>query len=246
MKDLLIPIPVFLAALAALVGLATSCSSDFSSDNIRLKSSTCSFDYPAAGKYTSGNAAITDPVSEISIDWYNGDIEFAVTDSDTLFVTETVAGNPSEPLQMHWLLEPDGELHVAFAHAGRYKTSELDKLDKHLLIQVPRGKCLNDASVDAVSANVHVGNVLCRSFSFDCVNLNLQGSMAHAPEEVSADAVNATISLTLPQTTVLYIDKDCVNANITAELPITRDDDLANCEVSLDCVNARVTINANK
>lgn len=244
MKNLFIPVPVLLAALAALMGLATSCSSHFSSDNISLKSSTCRFDYSSAGKYIGGDAAIAQPVREINIDWYGGDIEFSVTDSDTLFVTERAADSLPEELRVHWYLEPDGELHLAFAKAGRYKTSELNKLDKHLLIQVPRGCCLDDVSVDAVNASLLVSNVLCRSFGFDCVNLDLAGSLAHAPEEISADAVNAKINLTLPETTVLHIDKDCVNADITSGLPTTRDDDQANCELDLDCVNCRVTINA--
>lgn len=46
MKHLFIPIPVLLAALAALLGLAASCTSHFTTDNIDFCSGTCRFDYP--------------------------------------------------------------------------------------------------------------------------------------------------------------------------------------------------------
>lgn len=246
MKHLFIPIPVLLAALAALLGLATSCTSHFTTDNIDFCSGTCSFDYPYPEQYTSGDAAIASPVRSISLDWFGGDIEFAISDSDTLYATETITGSVGQAYPMQWRLEPDGELHLAYVKAGKYKSSEFNRLSKRLLIRIPRGTCLDELELDAVNGSVRVDNLLCRSLSFDCVNLNLQGSMAHAPAEVSVEAVNSKINLTLPQTTVLHIDKDCINTDVSTELPLVSDDDQANCEISLDGVNSRVIINAQK
>ena len=105
-------------------------------------------EYPDAEKYQTG-AFTYDPdnVNEVVIYWRSGEVEITESEDSMLCVEES--GNElAEDTALHYFLD-DGVLRIRFCKSGAKVV--VDKLDKHLHIEIPRGI---DVSIHTTSALV--------------------------------------------------------------------------------------------
>ena len=105
-------------------------------------------EYPDAEKYQTG-AFTYDPdnVNEVEIYWRSGEVEITESEDSMLCVEES-GSELAEDTALHYFLD-DGVLRIRFCKSGEKVV--VDKLDKHLHIEVPRGI---DVSIHTTSALV--------------------------------------------------------------------------------------------
>ncbi len=129
--------------------------------------------YDNADKYSVGNFTYsTNDVTSIDLDWVCGDVEFVVSENETLSVTET-GDALDDDKKMHWYI--DGTtLRIKFWKSG--KGGKVDRNDKCVTVEIPKtlvtfeaentsGKLVaqsidaNSCKVDTTSGDIELSSV---------------------------------------------------------------------------------------
>lgn len=210
-----------------------------------------SFDYQHPERYTTGDATLEQEINAISIDWFSGSIDILYSDHPGVSIREEADSTLNDTLRMRHYVDEDGTLNIQFCKNGiSLNTQKLKKLKKHLVIEVPRGRNLDEIEVDAVNADVNIDSVLSREVALDGVNATLNAFYPTLPKEINIDAVNSHLTLHVPPTAGMTIDMDGVNTDFQSELPVgkqgKRDKKIilgdGKCEVDIDAVNGSLNI----
>lgn len=187
--------------------------------------------YANASAYTVADrceldADSTASVSEIEIDWINGDIQVEYLESAVAVDFYEVAEGEevTEDTTMHYLLD-NGVLRIKYAKPGKFKNGNLRK---KLYINLPRNLTLSKLDIESVNGNV---NVNCNLGAVDIENYNGNITVAGTATKVDVESFNGNIVVDSNASivdiesgngsievngTVSYIDIESANGNITA------------------------------
>lgn len=107
--------------------------------------------YANADRYTAGDARITGAVDSLDIHWIDGSVKILYDEDNAVRLEETASRKLSADEKLHWWL--DGTtLRVQYAASGsRFAFS----MKKQLIVYLPAGTVLKDASVSATSGSIH-------------------------------------------------------------------------------------------
>ncbi len=151
------------------------------------------YTYEDADTYTVGNGQTTETITELDIDWVNGDIEIIPTNDTTITISEDYAGT-DEDLRLRWKVE-DGELKIKYRSSYWAFGIMSNVAAKKLTVQIPENMLdgMEEVDIDTVESKViYTGNA--EEFSFDSVDGHLVAIGAFG--ELNLDSVEARVELT--------------------------------------------------
>lgn len=134
-------------------------------------------DYENENAYAVGGSEVSaGGISDISVEWINGNINIEYYDGDTISFSESSPKN--ENYAMRYLVE-GSELKIKFCKSGLHS---INSYSKALNIYLPKDLQLNSLEVESISSEVYINEITSREFDCDTVsgNLNLTGSFYEA------------------------------------------------------------------
>lgn len=125
---------------------------------------------------------------------------------------------------------------------------EVDGVDMQVCLA---GVTCEDIDGDGVDMSIDLSDVCCKSINADGMNAHIQASLTQLPKEISADGINASVSLVVPPSAGFTIDMEGLSQNFSSELPVSHKDGDAvigdgSCDVSLDGMNCTLDIKTRK
>lgn len=220
--------------------------------------------------YTLGGASISQAVKDVSIDWIEGDVTIEYYDGDQVLISE-IADRPLDSLTtLCYRVTPQGDLSVAYSKCRKLEKEQFEGLNKKLLIRLPQGTRLGDVEIDGMNVSASIASITCEDFSLDgmnavltltdmrChsvssdgINATIRATFGQLPDEVSADGMNAHVSLAVPADAGLSIEMDGLAQSLNSDLPVYHKDGKTiigdgRCDVSLDGANCTLDITTRK
>lgn len=211
--------------------------------------------YEHPERYSVGDATLNQPVGGISVDWLFGDVDILYTDNAEVRIYEEVKegfGPLADSLRLRYCVDEEGELEIQYCGNGRYRYGELQKLDKHLYIEVPRDMALNDIDIDGVMTDVRIMHVLSREVTVDGVKINVNADYPDSlPEEIDIDGVNCLLAINMKPTAGLTVEMTGVTPRLRCDLPSRKEDDKTivgdgRCKVDAEGVNVKLIVSEMK
>ena len=232
-----------IALIAVMAGvLLCSCS-----ENTKVK---MSYEHPE--RYSVGDATLSQPVSSISVDWLFGDMEILYTDDSAVRIHEEMQEGflpLTDSLRMRYYVDEEGELEIQYCGHGKYRYGDLKNIRKHLVVEVPRGKVLDEISIDGVETGVIVGQVLSRELTVDGVKINVNADYPNnLPNEIDIDGVQCLLALhVVPETAGLTIGMSGIKPFLSCDLPSRKEGEKTivgdgRCKVEADGVGIKLSI----
>lgn len=236
---------IAIAVILALLCVTVFCACDGLDDLNGISS----LNYPNASAYTVAESGQVDsaqtPVSEIEVDWVNGNISI-VADANVTSVEfrEVADGAVTEDTTMHYCLE-NSILRIKFAKSGRIK---INNLKKDLFIKVPLNCNLYEIDVENVNGTVDVN---CNANKIETETVNGNVAVSATATSVSAESVNGTVDVncnankvevenvngnTAVKGRILELEVENVNGTVALEL------DLAVVKMDVETVSGNVTV----
>ena len=145
--------------------------------------------YGNAGKYTAGDAVLTDPVDSIDVEWSRGNVELAYSEGSEITLSEQSETELTDEIRLHWWVD-GSTLRVHYAASGQIITG---KLEKNLTLTLPAGLSLSSLKISATSGEVNVQDTVAES-----VELNVSSGMISAglqADDVKLDSTSGTVSV---------------------------------------------------
>lgn len=192
-----------------------------------------SMEYVDAEKYQVGDALFDADVSEIEIDWINGNVTIEPSQSGSYEIEETADKELKDDKKVHYYLDGD-KLHIKYCASG---IRLIDTEKKELVIRVPAGSMTDSLDINSVSADFSVSGIAVgdidvstvsgditadvtavKSFDVESVSGNLSLSSPVAPEDGDFESVSGNIALTLPESAGFTVDCDSVSGEISSEI----------------------------
>ncbi|MCH5317149.1 MAG: helix-turn-helix domain-containing protein [Eubacterium sp.] len=139
--------------------------------------------------YTVGNGeVIPQGITQLSVDWINGNVTAQYYDGDTIAFSEPEQENSDH--QLRWLVVGN-ELKIKFCKSGLKWQNNNHFYNKDLTIYLPNGFNPNEIGIDTVSANIDINGIKASGIDIDTVsgNINVRGEFA----EIDADTVSGNI-----------------------------------------------------
>ena len=180
--------------------------------------------YEHPERYSVGDATLNQPISGISVDWLFGDMEIVYTDDSAVRIHEEMQEGflpLTDSLRMRYYVDEEGELEIQYCGHGKYRYGDLKNIRKHLVVEVPRGKVLDEISIDGVETGVIVGQVLSRELTVDGVKINVNADYPNTlPNEIDVDGVQCLLALhVVPETAGLTIEMSGIKPFLSCDLP---------------------------
>lgn len=208
------------------------------------------YDHPE--RYSVGDATLNQPISGISVDWLFGDMEIVYTDDSAVRIHEEIQEGflpLTDSLRMRYYVDEEGELEIQYCGHGKYRYGDLKNIRKHLVVEVPRGKVLDEISIDGVETGVIVGQVLSRELTVDGVKVSVNADYPDAlPNEIDIDGVQSLLALhVVPETAGLTIRMSGIKPFLSCDLPSRKEGEKTivgdgRCKVEADGVDVHLSI----
>lgn len=208
------------------------------------------YDHPE--RYIVGDATLNQPISGISVDWLFGDMEIVYTDDSAVRIHEEMQEGflpLTDSLRMRYYVDEEGELEIQYCGHGKYRYGDLKNIRKHLVIEVPRGKVLDEISIDGVETGVIVGQVLSRELTVDGVKINVNANYPNTlPNEIDVDGVQCLLALhVVPETAGLSIEMSGIKPFLSCDLPSRKEGEKTivgdgRCKIEADGVGIKLSI----
>ena len=208
--------------------------------------------YEHPERYSVGDATLSQPISGISVDWLCGDVDIVYTDDTAVRVYEEMQEGflpLTDSLRMRYYVDEEGELEIQYCGHGKYRYGDLKNIRKHLVVEVPRGKVLDEISIDGVETGVIVGQVLSRELTVDGVKINVNADYPNTlPNEIDVDGVQCLLALhVVPETAGLTIGMSGIKPFLSCDLPSRKDGEKTvvgdgRCKVEADGVDVHLSI----
>ena len=173
------------------------------------------FFYNDADSYEIGDAALSDEVRRLEIQWLDGGVE--VVAGDNASIAERANRELSEDMRMRWRLE-DGTLRIMYCNSGKWNINGLEKTLKVTLPQTT----LERLSVTTVSGDVCMSGMRAESVECATTSGDVTASFDEASElnvrtisgkvdvtgsadaaRVNADSTSGTVKLSMGKVDVL-------------------------------------------
>lgn len=202
--------------------------------------------YEHAERYSVGDAVIEQPVGDIDIDWYGGEV--TLRRGERFRVSEESDSTLSDSLRLRYYVDKDSVLNIRYAQSGSYRHEQLLNLNKRLVVEVPMDAAIDEIDIDMVSGMLNLDSVQCRELSIDGVNVTAHVWTHVLPDKIDFDGVNATLRLYVPPTAGMTVEIDGVNTELRSTLPVGKEDKKTHvvgdgrCKVDVDAVNGTVYI----
>ncbi len=208
--------------------------------------------YEHPERYSVGDATISQPVSAISVDWLCGNVDIVYSDKPEVCIHEEIQEGflpITDSLRMRYYVDEEGELEIQYCGHGKYRYGDLKNIRKHLVVEVPRGKVLDEISIDGVETGVIVGQVLSRELTVDGVKVSVNADYPDAlPNEIDIDGVQCLLALhVVPETAGLTIEMSGIKPFLSCDLPSRKDGEKTvvgdgRCKVEADGVDVHLSI----
>lgn len=208
--------------------------------------------YEHPERYSVGDATLNQPISGISVDWLFGDMEIVYTDDSAVRIHEEMQEGflpLTDSLRMRYYVDEEGELEIQYCGHGKYRYGDLKNIRKHLVVEVPRGKVLDEISIDGVETGVIVGQVLSRELTVDGVKINVNADYPNTlPNEIDVDGVQCLLALhVVPETAGLTIEMSGIKPFLSCDLPSRKEGEKTivgdgRCKVEADGVDVHLSI----
>ena len=109
--------------------------------------------YAHADRYTAGEAALTEKVENLDVDWTSGDIRIEYHTGSEIRVTESGNREITGDDQVRWWLD-GATLRIRYAKSGRFRL--FDTLKKTLTLSLPEGTVLKTAEIHTTSGDMDI------------------------------------------------------------------------------------------
>jgi len=205
--------------------------------------------YDDAEMYTPASEGSMDAgmVSELQIEWVNGDVTVEYGDQDQITWKETYQkGEPNDVNCLHYYLDED-ELILAFCAAGdKAFKGKSRKLEKDLVVTLPQAYRMKEIDIDNVNGTITT-SVDAQKISTESVNGG-KHITARNVNELSLEGVNGSTDLYLPENTAFKVEFDKVNGGISSDFPIERRGNIYTSgaapymDIEMDVVNGSLNI----
>lgn len=208
--------------------------------------------YEHPERYSVGDATLSQPISGISVDWLCGEVDIVYTDDPAVRIHEEMQEGflpLTDSLRMRYYVDEEGELEIQYCGHGKYRYGDLKNIRKHLVVEVPRGKVLDEISIDGVETGVIVGQVLSRELTVDGVKVSVNADYPDTlPNEIDVDGVQCLLALhVVPETAGLTIEMSGIKPFLSCDLPSRKEDEKTivgdgRCKVESDGVDVHLSI----
>jgi hypothetical protein len=155
----------------------------------------------------------------------------------------------TDSLRMRYYVDEEGELEIQYCGHGKYRYGDLKNIRKHLVVEVPRGKVLDEISIDGVETGVTVGQVLSRELTVDGVKVSVNADYPDTlPNEIDVDGVQCLLALhVVPATAGLTIEMSGIKPFLSCDLPSRKEGEKTivgdgRCKVEADGVDVHLSI----
>ena len=209
------------------------------------------FTYEHPERYQTGDAIISQPVSDIEIGWLEGDIKIVYADHPEVRIYEKTDSILDDSLRMHWYVDDDSCLNIHFCKSGCYSAERLKNINyhKHLTIEVPRGAVLNEIDMSLVSASVNIDSVVSRELKVEGVAFDIMADLPKTlPNEITIEGVDCSLSMCIPHEAGMTIEMSGLKKNLNSQFPTRKEGKKTiigdgACEVDMEGVNCTLNIN---
>ena len=208
--------------------------------------------YEHPERYSVGDATLSRPVSSISVDWLFGNVDIVYSDDSAVRIHEEMQEGflpLTDSLRMRYYVDEEGELEIQYCGHGKYRYGDLKNIRKHLVVEVPRGKVLDEISIDGVETGVIVGQVLSRELTVDGVKVSVNADYPDTlPNEIDVDGVQCLLVLhVVPETAGLTIEMSGIKPFLSCDLPSRKEGEKTivgdgRCKVEADGVGIKLSI----
>jgi DUF4097 and DUF4098 domain-containing protein YvlB len=110
------------------------------------------FTYEDADEYTVGDAAISDTVSDLEVNWLAGNVTIIPSDTEEIRITEEYGGDDSD-LRLRWRVER-GKLTIQFRKSTIFGTSDSVRKDLTVAIPTTMLEAMGEVEITTVSGGV--------------------------------------------------------------------------------------------
>ena len=213
-----------------------------------VNNSKVGFEYDHPERYQSGDATYTQPVSDIDIDWYGGDIDIVYGDGPEVRIREESVGELTDTFRVHHYLDEEGCLNIQVCKSGKnYDSKRLKGMRKHLFIEVPRDMQLDDIELDAVETRLVIDRVKHNELTVDGVNVNVNALYTVMPNKITMDGVRCLLALQVTPDAGLTIEMEGVMNHLRCDVPSTEKNKKTivgdgRCKVEVDGVDMKMDI----
>lgn len=173
--------------------------------------------YANASAYTVADrceldADSTASVSEIEVDWINGDIQVEYLESVVAVDFYEVAEGEevTEDTTMHYLLD-NGVLRIKYAKPGKFKNGNLRK---KLYINLPRSLTLSKLDIESVNGNI---NADCNAGKIDIETFNGNINLKGTATRVDIETVNGNVTVACKEI-LRELDVETVSGNVNLNI----------------------------
>lgn len=167
--------------------------------------------YENADQYTAGGAELAEPVKNLNIDWFDGEVRILTDTADTVRVTETADGEISDRMRLRYWLDGD-TLRVRYA-APVAVLKSFATGGKVLTVTLPAGTELDQLTVSAASATVTTDQLTAEKVKITSssgdVDVNASGDLKAL--EISTSSGNFHVTLEHAET----VDWDSASGDLT-------------------------------
>ena len=182
-----------------------------------------------AEKYITGNAEITEKITNLDVDWTSGKVNVAYHDEGSILVSETSKTEIQPDRQMCWLV--DGEtLHIRYMKPGFHLSGFFQifgNSNKTLTITLPEDLDLKDAKISATSADLDIPSLKAETLAFSVTSGDIKASAdaRHISAEMTSGDAELTsenraddiiVSATSGDISVTADDADALHAETTS------------------------------
>lgn len=168
------------------------------------------FTYEDAGEYSVGDASVKAAVTELEINWLEGDVTVIPSETDQISVSENYNGEDDD-LRLRWRVE-DGKLTVQYRKSTWLGTSRSVRKDLTVAIPAAMLEAMDEVEITTVSGGVsYTGNA--DELTLDAVagDFTVNGDIG----ELEMHAVQGKITFT---GSVRTAEVECVDTAVTMNL----------------------------
>ena len=194
-----------------LAGILAACTASVALSGCSDKTDILS--YANADKYTAGSGSVAGAVTELEIDWIDGNVEIVYGDVENVTFSETSSTTLTAENTLQYWLE-NTTLHIKFAKAKKWASIN-SYPKKDLKVLLPASLALNKLDVEAVDTNVKIDNITIGDVEIETVDGAVNAYLVGTTRELSVNTVEGDI--TVNAEAVTDFDIETVGAEVYVE-----------------------------
>lgn len=219
-----------------------------------MPATSLSYDHPERYSIDSIGGT-TLPITDIKVEWINGDIHVLYGDIDSISWCEIYTdGTPSVEDRLHYYIE-DNTLAIRYCaphfedqgHLRTFLKHRPNKsLHKELTIILPRGAYYNNVEISGINGN-HFLDIDACEMDLSMINGSITLSTRQS-DNIQMQTINGNLTIFAPDTSSIQVTTDKVNGAVYTEWPCSQQDNIYTCGVApymrieMDVINGNMNI----